>query len=250
MDPGTYGEHPSEQAQSLNLSTTYPSERDRLTAAIRIIMVIPQYFVLFFVGIAALVVLVIGWFGALVTGQLPDFAEEFLSGYLRWAIRVHGYLYFLTDDYPPFSLQREEQYAVLLEIPPPARLNPLAVLFRIILVIPAWIVTTVALYGLGVVSIASWAMIVFTVRQPAPLYEATRAVIRFTARAGGYFSMLTPLYPWGLFGDGPPGGDASEAGLSPGARSPWAIRLSPNARTIVIVMLVIGVVVFVLNRHY
>ncbi len=42
MDPGTYGEQPSEQAQSLNLSTTYPSERDRLTAAIRLIMVIPQ----------------------------------------------------------------------------------------------------------------------------------------------------------------------------------------------------------------
>ena len=250
MDRGPYGEQPSEQALSVNLSTTYPIERDRLTAAVRLIMVIPQVVVLFFVGIAALVILVIGWFSALVTGELPDFAEEFLSGYLRWSVRVNSYLYFLTDDYPPFSLQAEEQYPIILQVPPPERLNPAAVLFRIILVIPGWIVTAVAGYGLAVVSIASWVMIVFTGRQPNPLYEATRVVIRFTARTGGYFLMLTPLYPWGLFGDGSPGAWGDDAGLSPGARSPWAIRLSSNARTIVIVMLVIGVIVSIFNRRY
>ena len=134
-------------------------------------------------------------------------------------------------------------------MPPPVRLNPLAVLFRIILVIPAWIVTTVALYGLGVVSIASWAMIVFTGKQPDPLYEATRAVLRFIARTYVYFSMLTPVYPWGIFGDGPPG-DTAGTPIVPGARSSWTIRLSSSARSVVIVMLVIGAIVFVLNRHY
>jgi hypothetical protein len=134
-------------------------------------------------------------------------------------------------------------------VPPPVRLNPLAVLFRIILVIPAWIVATVALYGLGVVSIASWAMIVFTGKLPNPLYEATRTVIRYGARAGAYFGMLTPLYAWGLFGDGPVGGDADRSTLTPGARSPWTIRLSSNGRTTVVVMLVVGVIVFILSRR-
>lgn len=238
-----------EQAASVNMATTLPLQRDRLTAAIRIIMVIPQFIALFFVGIAALVILVLGWLGALFSGQLPDFAEEFLSGYLRWVVRVNGYLYFLTDDYPAFSLQREDQYAIVVEVPPRVSLNRLAVLFRIILVIPASIVATVAMNGLGVVSIASWAMILFTGKLPDALYEAARAVVRFYARTAGYFSMLTPQYPWGLFGDGAPDGERS-AQVTPGVRGPWTLRLSSDARTLVIVMLVIGAVVFVLNRHY
>jgi len=250
MEPPWHDDMPSEQAQAVNISTAFPGDRDRMTCGIRLIMVIPQFIALFFVGIAALVLAIVGWFGALVTGQLPDFVEEFLSGYLRWTTRVNGYLYFLTDEYPPFSMQREEEYGVVLQIPPPVRLNPLAVLFRIILVIPAWIVATIALYGLGVVSIASWAMIVFTGKLPNPLYEATRAVIRYGARAGAYFGMLTPVYAWGLFGDVPPGNDADASTLTPGARSSWAIRLSSNARTIVVVMLVIGVVIVAIRRPY
>jgi hypothetical protein len=249
MEPPWQGGQPAERSNLVDFSTEFPGQRDRLTAGLRLIMVIPQFIALFFVGIAAFVVLIIGWFGALVTGRLPDFAEEFLSGYLRWTIRVNAYLYFLTDDYPPFSLQREEQYGATLELPPPERLNPLAVLFRIFLVIPAWIVASVALNGLAVVSIVSWAMIVFTGRLPNPLYEATRTVIRYAARAGAYFAMLTPEYAWGLLGDGPTG-EADGSTLSPGVRSPWVIRLSSNGRTLVIVMLVIGVIVFVFNRRY
>ena len=85
---------------------------------------------------------------------------------LRRVTRVYAYLYFLTDDYPPFSLPQRGPDSLVVDVPPPVRLNPLAVLFRIILVIPAWIVMAVALYGLGVVSIASWAMILFTGKLP------------------------------------------------------------------------------------
>ena len=250
MEANGYPETAPEQAVPINLATTPPVERNRLTAAIRIIMVIPQFFVLFFVGIAAAVVLIIGWFGALFTGRLPDFAEEFLSGVLRWETRVYAYLYFLTDDYPPFSLQHEEQYPIVVDVPPPARLSLLAVLFRIILVIPAWIVVSVAGYGLGVVAFASWFMILFTGKLPEPLYEATRAVVRFGARVGGYFAMLTPEYPWGILGDGPPDGESSTE-LNPGVRGSWTLRLSPSGRTAMIVLLVIGVILFVVNlRRY
>ena len=61
-----------------------PAAQRRATVAIRFILVIPHFLALYFLGIAAFVVVVIGWFGALVTGQLPLFAATYLSGYLRW----------------------------------------------------------------------------------------------------------------------------------------------------------------------
>jgi len=51
-------------------------ERDRLTAALRLIWVIPQIVVLAFVYIGAFFVAIAGWLGALFTGELPDFAEN------------------------------------------------------------------------------------------------------------------------------------------------------------------------------
>ncbi len=63
--------------------------------------------------VAAFVVTVIGWFGALFTGRLPVFAADFLTGYLRWLARVYAYLYLLTDVYPPFALD-DADYPVRL----------------------------------------------------------------------------------------------------------------------------------------
>ena len=79
--------------------------QSRVTVIFRIILAIPQFIVLFFFGIAAFVVAVIGWFAALVTGELPEFAHTFLGGVIRWEIRVSAYMFLLTDAYPPFSLE-------------------------------------------------------------------------------------------------------------------------------------------------
>jgi hypothetical protein len=87
------------------LSSVAASERNRLTVLIRIIMVIPQYIVLYFVGIAASVVLLIAWFVVLFTGRWPEGMRRFCIGYYRWSIRVQAYLFLITDDYPPFSLE-------------------------------------------------------------------------------------------------------------------------------------------------
>ena len=46
----------------------------RATVIFRIILAIPQFIVLFFLGIAAFFVSMIGWFAALFTGRLPEFA--------------------------------------------------------------------------------------------------------------------------------------------------------------------------------
>ncbi len=81
------------------------SERNRLTVLFRIFMVIPQYIVLYLVGIAAGVLLLIAWFIVLFTGRWPEGMRRFCIGYYRWSIRLQAYLFLITDVYPPFSLE-------------------------------------------------------------------------------------------------------------------------------------------------
>src|SRR3984957_2431762 len=121
----------------------------RVTVIFRIILAIPQFVVLIFLGIAGLVVSLIGWFASLFTGRLPDFAHTYLSGLIRWEIRVNAYVLLLTDEYPPFTLD-DVEYPVRPILPGPGQLNRLAVLFRIILAVPAGVFAQIVAYGLTV----------------------------------------------------------------------------------------------------
>jgi hypothetical protein len=199
----TYGVMPS-QPPTVEFFAPAPQPQDRLSAVIRLIMAIPQFFVLYFVDIALSIVALIGWFAALFTGRLPDFAQDFITGVIRWWARVYGYFFFLTDRYPPFSLQ-DEDYPIRISLPPPTELNRLAVLFRIIIAIPAYVVAGIAMIVLEVCSIASWAIVSFSGSGTLPesLYRLTRSVLRYQTRFAAWLYMLTSEYPWGLLDDLP-----------------------------------------------
>ncbi|MGI9084656.1 MAG: DUF4389 domain-containing protein [Aeromicrobium sp.] len=77
--------------------------RNRLAIFFRLIMLIPQMFVLVFVSIAAWVVMMIGFFAVIILGRWPTGMTTFLIGFLRWNTRVNAYFHLLTDEYPPFS---------------------------------------------------------------------------------------------------------------------------------------------------
>lgn len=77
--------------------------RNRLTTFFRFILVIPHVIALFFVGIAAMVAWIVGFFAVLFTGRWPEGLREFVVGFMRWSLRVTAYHLLLTDEYPPFS---------------------------------------------------------------------------------------------------------------------------------------------------
>jgi hypothetical protein len=79
--------------------------RDRLTVALRIILVIPHVVVLFFVMCVAWVLTVFAWFAILITGDYPRAIAPLTAGALRWAMRVEAYLFLMVDEYPPFGLE-------------------------------------------------------------------------------------------------------------------------------------------------
>jgi len=87
------------------LSVARPTEYQRFMPLIKWLLAIPHFIVLYFLGIAAGVVVLIGFFAVLFTGKWPDGLRTFLIGYYRWSYRVTGYATLLVDEYPPFSLE-------------------------------------------------------------------------------------------------------------------------------------------------
>jgi hypothetical protein len=191
----------------------------RVTVAFRLLLAVPHLFVLYWLTLAAGVVAFLGWWGALFTGRLPQFAVNFLSGFLRWTIRVSAYEYLLTDVYPPFTFDDDPTYPVRLAIPEAQRLNRAAVFFRYILLFPANLLAAIVILGAGtLMGFIAWLVTLVTGQMPASFHLAYAAVLRFQARLHGYWWMLTPAYPGGLYGDGP--GAVAWADALPAAQAP------------------------------
>jgi hypothetical protein len=216
-----------------------PGEQRRLTVLVRWLLLVPQFIALWLLGIAAFVVVVIGWFGALVLGRLPDFAAGYLSEFLGYATRVMASSMLLVDRYPPFALRAPEDYPVQVDVRP-GELNRFAVFFRLLLVIPAAIVQGLLSTGWYTVSIIVWLVVLVLGRMPRPLFEATAAVLRFNMRVSAYLLLLTSAYPKRLFGD--------ESTLTP--RTVSATRpllLSGAGKGLLVLFLVAGLIVNLTN---
>jgi hypothetical protein len=94
--------------QSVHLDYDYPDvahDLNRWLPLVKWFLAIPHYVALFFLYIAAVVVVVIAWFAILFTGRYPRGLFDFVQGVIRWHDRVLGYaLLLVTDRYPPFRL--------------------------------------------------------------------------------------------------------------------------------------------------
>jgi hypothetical protein len=224
-----------------------PEPQRRVTVFFRLLLLVPHAIVLGVLGMVAGIVAFIGWWGALFTGQLPEFAVDFLSGFLRWSTRVTAYEFLLTDVYPPFTFDDDPAYPVRVAIPEPQQLNRAAVFFRCFLALPAALLLSLVSAGAGtLMGFIAWLVTLFTGHMPASLHHAYVAFVRYQARYTGYYHMLTPAYPWGLYGDGPeavawaygvPQGNGARPVFQPAT---WLLPLTSAAKKLVTAFIVIG----------
>jgi len=203
--PPGYGGVPGQIADETSpilVSFAGPAKQRRVTILFRFILAIPHLVLLWALAIVSELMAFIGWFAALFTGKLPDWAHTFITQVIRWETRVFAYLWLLTDSYPPFSLD-DLEYPVRL-VTRRTKLNRLAVFFRFILVIPAAIVAAVSFYGLTVLGFFVWLIALISGGLPPALHQAVAALVRYQARYTGYLLMTTSEYPKRLYGDNPP----------------------------------------------
>jgi Domain of unknown function (DUF4389) len=97
----------TDEEQAVHLDFPYPdvSQMNRWLPVVKWFLAIPHYVVLFFLAIAAVLVVIVAWFAILFTGRYPRGLFDYVVGVIRWANRVTGYAFVLvTDQYPPFRL--------------------------------------------------------------------------------------------------------------------------------------------------
>jgi hypothetical protein len=224
-----------------------PPLQPRWTILIRLLLSIPQFIVLFFVAIGVFFVAIAAWFTALFTGRVPVVPASFFQRFIRWSARVTSYLYLLTAEYPPFDGQPNAAYPIDVEFPELTDLNRAAVLFRIVLGIPAYAIQGFIGLGVGLFVIPFWICALILGRLPDPVYRALGTLTRYETRLQAYMLMVTPEYPWGWKGDD--AGTIETGATSTPGTTRFDFVLAGAPQVWIWVWLVIGVIYDLLLRR-
>jgi Domain of unknown function (DUF4389) len=179
------------------------------------LLAIPHFVVLFFLGIAFILLTIVSFFAILFTGRYPRSIFDFNVGVLRWGWRVAFYSYggLGTDRYPPFTLGQVDDYPARLDVDYPAELSRGLVLVKWwLLAIPHYFLLAIFLgwggYGgpksddwggspgliLLLVVFAGIALL-FTTRYPSGIYDFVLGLDRWVARVAAYAFLMTDRYP-------------------------------------------------------
>jgi Domain of unknown function (DUF4389) len=91
---------------AVTLEVDYDDNLSRWQIFLKWLFALPHLIILTFLALAAFVVIFIAFFAILFTGKFPRGMFDFVTGTLRWYVRVNAYAFWLmTDRYPPFSLE-------------------------------------------------------------------------------------------------------------------------------------------------
>jgi hypothetical protein len=173
-----------------------PVKRSRLTVFFRLLLVIPHLIWGTLYSIGAFVVTFIAWFALLFTARYPVGMYQFVAGYLRFITRVYAYMLLIVDEFPPFDGGEHPEYPVRVQIDPPQEsYSRLATFFRVILLIPIWILQYVFEIWILVVCVAIWFVAVIMGKTSPGLIEAVRFPVSYYVRSTAYTYLLTDKYP-------------------------------------------------------
>ncbi len=182
------------------------TERNRLSALFRIILVVPMMIFLssftpmnlssLETDYLAIGFLVIPVALSLVFRQIyPSYLLSFNQAFLSLSTRVDAYIFLLSDEYPSI----EENKVVSLTFPPvdAMTLNRWLPLIKWFLAIPLYVVGVFyAIYAFFFLSIFAWLSILFTGNYPEKCAEGVVGTIAFWNRTLGYSILLvTDEYP-------------------------------------------------------
>jgi hypothetical protein len=197
------------RSDPIQLELSDDLRRSRLTVFFRLLLALPHLIWLTLWAILVLVCAILNWFA----GRSPQWLHGFLAAYLRYANHVYSYLYLIANPFPGF-VGKAGSYPFEIAIAPRERQNRWKTGFRVVLAIPALILSSA--YGalVSVVALLGWFSSLARGRMPQGLRNAGALALRYQAQTHGYLLLLTDAYPY----SGPVrSGDAAEADDAPGA---------------------------------
>jgi hypothetical protein len=180
--------------------------RSRASVFFRLLLAIPHLIWLILWGIVASLAVIVNWFATLIRGKSPDGLHDFLAAYIRYAIHVWAYLLLAAEPFPDFL--GEPGYPVDVTIAPSQPQNRWKVLFRIVLAIPAVLISGALVsgsartygvnYGYGLAMGAAflgWFAALAQARLPRGLRDAIAYGLSYSAQIDAYLFVLTDVYP-------------------------------------------------------
>ena len=192
------------------------AERNRLTAAFRLILAIPHLIVVGGVGLGLAVrssrgdstslggetgllgavmwiLAIVSWVTIVIGGEHINAIRRFTRFYLRWRVRALAYTMLLEDLYPPFG---DAPYPTTLTmVEPQGERNRLTVGFRIVLAIPHFIVLVFLMLAWWLTAFVGWLLILIGRRYPEALYRFGVGALQWLIRVEAYMLLMTDDYP-------------------------------------------------------
>jgi uncharacterized protein DUF4389 len=166
---------------------------------VRSILVIPQFIVLWVLGIITGLLTIVSWAPILIAGRQASFVYTIAGGYLRLSTRVAGYVLLLTGRYPPFGPGGEHSIDVTFD--ESDRQNRLwgipfvGLLVRWIILIPHFIVLMLIGIVVAFMILVSWVPVLFLGRQAEVIVQWIGGFYRWGVRVSAYALLLSGKYP-------------------------------------------------------
>jgi hypothetical protein len=169
--------------------------RSRLLVLFRLPLFFPHYVWLYLWGLVVGLVSIVNWFATLIMGRPPRPFYRFVSRYIRYEFHVFAFLTVAANPFPGFTGQAGS-YPLDLAIPEePQRQNRWKTLFRVILAIPAFLVSFALYVLLVVASILTWFVALIRGSAPWGLRNVMAYTLRYLAQTNAYLYLLTDAYP-------------------------------------------------------
>ena len=169
-------------------------KRSRLTVLVRAFLVLPHLIWLTLYASVALFVALANWIVTLIKGRPPQRMHRWLVRFLRYTVYVYSYLYVLANPYPPFHGD-QRSYTIDLQVEGPDDQRRLVTAFRLVLVIPAFVLSWVLSQVLQVIALLAWVIAIFLGRIPRGMEQLGLYCLRYQTQVYAYLLVVTDRYP-------------------------------------------------------
>jgi hypothetical protein len=207
-------------AEPVRLVVTDDLRRSRLTVFFRLLLALPHIVWIVLWTIAVVFAAIATWIATLATGRPPQGLHSFLSAYIRYAAHLSSYLFLAANPYPGFT--GEPGYPVDVELPGPAPQPRWKTALRLVLALPALLVTAAIGSGsiggggggssrgggdpdwsflasggglVAVCGVLGWFASLALGRMPNGLRDLAAYGIGYTAQTSAYVLFVTERYP-------------------------------------------------------
>jgi hypothetical protein len=168
--------------------------RRRLTVFFRLLLALPHIVWLVLWGVAVAIAAIPAWIAAILLARLPRPLARFFAANVRYSAHVFAYLTLIGRPFPGF-VGREGIYPVDVHIETAERQNRWTLAFRLLLALPALIVSGAVDNLLVVVGFLGWFVSLILGRMPAAFLNAGAYAIRYRTQVYAYALLLTGVYP-------------------------------------------------------